>query len=336
MILILSSEEDKHVSRVTDRLDELGAPYLWFDPAHFPAEAEICVWYGHHGLLRRVLRHRGRELDLATVTAVWNRRPGSPGTGSGVRDELQKKWVAGESRDCLDGLWETLEGFWIPGKASDDRAAHNKIKQLALAARLGFGVPRTLITNSPKSFLEFYAEFEDQIVSKVLHEARVEQGGERRLVFTHVVRRRDTAGYRALRHAPVILQEYVSKHTEIRVTVVGSQVFAAEIFSQASRVTRQDWRHYDLERATYRPHRLPPRVEMLCIHLVQALRLCFGAIDLVLTPEGEYVFLEINPNGQWGWIENLTNLRISEAIAELLVRGVPFPTEDTSSALNIS
>jgi glutathione synthase/RimK-type ligase-like ATP-grasp enzyme len=116
----------------------------------------------------------------------------------------------------------------------------------------------------------------------------------------------------------VIFQQYVPKRVELRVTVVGRRVFAAEIDSQASRSTRHDWRHYDDPNVQYRIHTLPPEMARACVRLVEALGLSFGAIDLIQTPEGKYVFLEINPNGQWGWIEDLTGLPISDAIADWL------------------
>ncbi|MDQ3698554.1 MAG: hypothetical protein M3373_11110 [Gemmatimonadota bacterium] len=68
----------------------------------------------------------------------------------------------------------------------------------------------------------------------------------------------------------------------------------------------------------YRPCQLPEKVEALCVELLTELNLCFGAIDIVRAPDGEYVFLEINPNGQWAWVEERTGLPISDAIADLL------------------
>jgi glutathione synthase/RimK-type ligase-like ATP-grasp enzyme len=103
------------------------------------------------------------------------------------------------------------------------------------------------------------------------------------------------------------------------VTVVGTRVFAAAIDSQASRLTRHDWRHYDNERARYSPFELPAPIRAACRRLLRALGLTFGAIDLVVTPEGEYVFIEINPNGQWGWVEDLTRMQIGQAIADFLI-----------------
>jgi glutathione synthase/RimK-type ligase-like ATP-grasp enzyme len=121
--------------------------------------------------------------------------------------------------------------------------------------------------------------------------------------------------------APVVFQENMAKRLEMRVTVVGEQVFAAEIRSPEHFRTGTDWRHYQEFgcEGFYAVHSLPADVSQRCVRLCQELGLCYGAIDLILTPTGEYVFLEVNPGGQWGWIEEFTGLPISEAVARLLM-----------------
>jgi glutathione synthase/RimK-type ligase-like ATP-grasp enzyme len=176
------------------------------------------------------------------------------------------------------------------------------------------------------------------VVTKSVLALRISRDGEMYVPYTHTVRRRDLANYQAVRFAPMIVQEQIPKRLELRITVVGTRVFAAEIHSQASRLTRDDWRREcngDLCFSYYAPHALPAAIEALCIRLVQTLRLCFGAIDMIVTPDGEYIFLEINPNGQWNWIQDLTGLPIAEAIAELLVRGAVFPVEEEPDAKTI-
>jgi glutathione synthase/RimK-type ligase-like ATP-grasp enzyme len=101
--------------------------------------------------------------------------------------------------------------------------------------------------------------------------------------------------------------------------VVGKRVFAAEIHSQVSNRTRFDWRRYDLRTTPHRPHELPPDVARRCIELTAQLRLAYAAIDLILTPDDRYVFLELNSAGEYGWIEDLTGLPISQAIADYLL-----------------
>lgn len=103
--------------------------------------------------------------------------------------------------------------------------------------------------------------------------------------------------------------------------MVGDKVFACEIHSQENQRTIDDWRHYnfdDLKDVKHLVHKLPSEVQDKCIRMADHFGLNFATFDLVLTPDGKYVFLEMNPNGQWLWIEDLTGLPISEAITDLL------------------
>ncbi|HEY5865570.1 MAG TPA: hypothetical protein VI542_08485, partial [Candidatus Tectomicrobia bacterium] len=141
--------------------------------------------------------------------------------------------------------------------------------------------------------------------------------------YTELVTKRDIGYAHAIRYCPMIFQAYVPKQIELRITVVGRQAFAVAIHSQATNHTRFDWRRYDQDHTPHSPHELPSDIEQRCIELVRRLGLCYGAIDMVLTPSGQYVFLEINPNGQYLWLEQATGLPISEAICDLLMAGSP-------------
>jgi glutathione synthase/RimK-type ligase-like ATP-grasp enzyme len=198
----------------------------------------------------------------------------------------------------------------------------NKLHQLAVAGRCGLAVPRTLVTNDPERFLDFYEDCRGGLISKRAVNLVPLVGGVAARPYTVSVRRREAADGRAVRHGPVLFQEKVPKSVELRVTVVGARVFAAEIRSQDSVRQQTDWRHrpeYGQERY-YAEHRLPETVEQQCVRVVEALGLSFGAIDLILAPAGEYVFLEVNINGQWAYLEDMLGLPISDAIADLLVR----------------
>jgi predicted ATP-grasp superfamily ATP-dependent carboligase len=169
--------------------------------------------------------------------------------------------------------------------------------------------------------MEFYRKHNGNIVSKLPSSSLYRFTGTTFNRYTQVVSKRDVAYARSIRLCPVIFQAYVEKRVELRITVVGGQVFAAEIHSQHSNHTRHDWRRYDRYQTPYLPHELPRHLQQLCIQLVERLGLCYGAIDMVLTPDERYVFLEINPNGQYLWIENLTGLAITDAICDLLISG---------------
>src|SRR3989338_1809067 len=119
-------------------------------------------------------------------------------------------------------------------------------------------------------------------------------------------------------NCPVTVQKYIPKEFELRITVVGNQAFACAIYSQETERTTHDWRKYDLTHTPHKVFNLPDDINQKCLTLVDKLGLKFGCIDMIVTPEGQFVFLEINPNGQWLWIERLTNLPIGDAITDLL------------------
>ena len=144
--------------------------------------------------------------------------------------------------------------------------------------------------------------------------------GNELMRFTQPVTTRDVGYARRLRFSPVLFQRNIAKRFELRITVVEDEVLAAEIHSQATYRTQLDWRHYDWDHTPYRIHALPDDIRDKCLELTRRLGLRFGAIDMIVTPDGNYVFLEINPSGQWRWIEDQCGLPISDALCHALAR----------------
>lgn len=262
-----------------------------------------------------------RQLRLSDITSIYFRRPLYPelkGVEPGTRE-----FIVGEITAYLTWLWTALaDKFWV-SHFSAIRRADSKIYQLKIAPLLGFTIPATLITNRPEAVWDFYKKHNGLIVNKALSRGAVQIEGERYAVYTNPVSKEMMAQIESVKSVPCVFQEQVKKQIELRITVVGSQVFAAEIHSQQNERTRNDWRRYDFEHTPHRIHKLPENVKTSCLALLKHYGLMFGAIDMIVTPKGEYVFLEINPNGQWGWIEDITKLPISDAIAELLAQAHP-------------
>ena len=111
------------------------------------------------------------------------------------------------------------------------------------------------------------------------------------------------------------MQNCISKEYELRITIVGDKVFSAKVNSQENKNTLTDWRK---EKNPFVIYELPTEIEQKCIQLTKKLNISFGAIDLVRDKNGDYIFLEINPNGQWAWIEMETGLKISDEIINYL------------------
>lgn len=145
------------------------------------------------------------------------------------------------------------------------------------------------------------------------------KGNESAVLFTSLIEPEDANDPRITLTAH-LLQEWVPKQHDLRLTAVGDDLFAVIIDVQGSERGMVDWR------ADYRSHRyvptdVPDDVRRGVNAMLARLGLAFGALDFAVTPEGRWTFLEINPNGQWGWIEAALDLGISGAIADALEQG---------------
>jgi hypothetical protein len=142
------------------------------------------------------------------------------------------------------------------------------------------------------------------------------------MIYTHRLTLEDAEQLDSVRHGPTFLQALVKKTRDIRVTVIGDEIFAVGIDSMAVEAGHIDFRQAEVMDLPHQVMTLPGTVERACLAIVKQLGLHFGAIDLLETPDGDYVFLENNPNGQWYWIEMIAGQPMARAMADLLERGV--------------
>lgn len=167
--------------------------------------------------------------------------------------------------------------------------------------------------------------------TKNIESSYVEIGGVKNARLTRLFREDDLGDLQGLAACPMIFQEYIEKKYEYRVTVVGQEVYACRIDSQAAGgETAIDWRNYNIPSTPHFAADLERRLQGQLVQLVQNLDLTYGALDLIENPDGEFFFLEVNSMGQWLWIEDLTELPISMAIARhladpTLIRGWTSP-----------
>jgi glutathione synthase/RimK-type ligase-like ATP-grasp enzyme len=173
-------------------------------------------------------------------------------------------------------------------------------------------VPRTCITNDPAEASAFIAS---EGAERTIYKSFL--GTEDAWRETRVLRPDECELLDNVRYAPVIFQEFIPAVVDLRVTVVGDDLFAAAIRSQETAYPH-DFR-MDLESAAIEPHALSDEVAARLMALMASFGLVYGAIDLRLTPDGEYVFLEVNPAGQWLFVELRTNQPITDALVDHLI-----------------
>lgn len=322
MILLISSKKDIHIDAVIPHLKSLQIPFIRLNTEDFPQKADF-IWEldGKHtdGILKLYNLH---EVKLSQISACWYRRPYPPRPSSKLKTKQAKDFTKKESKAFLEGLYTYLsDKFWI-NYPPDSMKAKHKQSNLALASELGFEVPKTLITTNPQAAIAFFHKCGGNIITKSLSNyAYRDDQRKYHPIFTSQVTLQDMENINDVVFAPTHLQEYIEKKVELRITVVGKKIFACEIHSQLSEKTKIDWRHYDLEKVKHQPHELPASIEKKLLQMLERLNLNFGAFDLILTPDNRYVFIELNPNGQYLWIELLTKMPISKSVAELLASG---------------
>jgi hypothetical protein len=323
MILILTHRDDLGRDRVERRLRELGEDVTRFDPGDLPMRAACSLRFTRAtGWQRTIERVDAPSIDVGRISAVWLRRPGARQLPAQLDDPAMRRYVGDEWSALAGDLFSGMDCFWLPAAPAIVRETMRKCRPLMLAHELGFRIPDTAFTSRPQDLFDLHRAHGGNIITKQASASAFPNAFENRLLrYTERVSARDLGYARRLRTSPVLVQENVAKRLEIRVTVVGEHVFAAEIDSQASHRTRQDWRRYDHSNTPLRVHVLPAPVERRCVEITRRLGLSFGAMDLILTPDDEYLFLEINPAGEFGWIEDATRMPISEAIADLLRAG---------------
>jgi glutathione synthase/RimK-type ligase-like ATP-grasp enzyme len=204
---------------------------------------------------------------------------------------------------------------------SRNRLAGSKPHQLKVARSIGFDVPATLISNDSTAVRAFAAEHQP-LICKPLGEGRIEFDGGERLFFTSRFEATASDLLDDLGPEPYLFQELVDKNYDLRVTVIGEEVFAVRIESQVLPEAEVDWRRAGV-RVPHVAETLPSEVVDRCLALVRGFELEFAAIDLVRARDDRYVFLELNPNGQWAWLEQLTGVPLRASLANLLEGGGP-------------
>lgn len=282
--------------------DEIGSKvFLSFDFVH----DEYILWD----------KPKKQIFDILSFTSVYFRRPVPPTVEEEDISADEKQFISIETRQTLEGLYKILRDVYWISDIDAIRKAENKIYQQLVAKEVGFKTPDSLITNFPKVFTSFVQNHTDCVV-KSIYSGQIGWPEMNRVVFTSKLNRSHTA--KQIELCPTYLQEQIKKKFDVRVTVVGEEIFAARIDSQSNQETLVDWRVGE----NNLPHTtviLPDNLCKQCIELLRRLDLRFGAIDFIETLKGEYVFLEINPNGQWAWIETQTGMPIADAIAKQLI-----------------
>ncbi len=323
-VLIITNELDAHADVVVRELHERDVPVFRFHPEDFPHACSISIEIRDDCIEGEIVTEH-RSVAFRDICAAWYRRPKRPladvtnASSSELDGYRLEDYIKRQSRATLSTLYETLDTFWV-GHPSRLRRADIKALQLAEASKVGLQTPHTLISNHPGRVAAFVDSMgETECAIKSLFAMGVDDEKGFRFPMTTTVPKGYPLDSVAL--APTIFQPYVHKAAELRCVVIGEKIFSAKINSQANENTRMDWRAGDSQ---LEPFSLPQHIEASIHRLMESFGINFASLDMIITPEGEFVFLELNPNGQWLWLEMELGFPLVASLADLLTRDHSF------------
>ena len=304
-ILIISNKFDLSCDLVILECRKRGIPYVRLNLEDAP---DLCFATEIPGETHLLIY--GENLSFRhDIGSVWYRRPGevldSTKAPPDVFTYVNDQWTY-----FIRGLTSIESVPWVNDPAKNS-IAESKIWQLHVARKLGMRTPKTLVTNSVTKAKKFYEACSRKVIAKALYSPLIRTVTEEYFIFTNKMESMEETNLSGLNQAPVIFQEQIGDKKDIRVTIVGEKVFAAKITYEGEDV---DWRRAK-DSISCDPMEIPEHLQRQCVALVTSFGLYFGAIDLVFR-NGVYYFLELNPNGEWGWMDDI--LPISSSLVDLL------------------
>lgn len=307
-VLIVTNAQDVGADFLVRELGGRGVPVVRLNTERAP-EWELTLrptgeW--------RVCRS-DRELRSDDCSGVWWRRPEPPelpGVVAAAAEAVRDQW-----RAFVTALATVRGPTWVSPPAHI-HAAESKALQLGYARDVGFSVPDSLWTNDLREARALVERWNDTAVVKSVASAWWEDRGEGYFVYAGLVGRDSLPTAERLASAPLCFQQPILSKRDVRVTVADGIALAA--VRDAGEDEPLDWRA--ASQRVWAPYALPGPVADRCCTLVRELGLRFGGIDLLLDPDGVHWFLELNPNGEWGWLQRM-GLPIAEALADTLTSG---------------
>ena len=326
MIFIFSNKEDSHPTHVIQYLNAWGVPVFRMNTECLLTDYRFSWWANEQGCDFRIRNKKnGLEVFGHQITAIWERRPEIPNELSinSSCEEVNKHNLE-EAHGFLSFIRYYLKDVYSIGGIVEDRYASSKMLQLSVAHSLGMSMPDTCFSNEKTPIVDLAKQYTDLSLKPISGSSVFINDEQEYVFYSQKAKSADLIQQpeEAFTQTVSFVQNYVEKAYELRVTVINQDIIACKIDSQIQDNDKGkiDWRQgydYNLKHEIVD---LPERIKQFCLEFLKRMKLNFGCFDFIVTPEGEYVFLECNPNGQWLWIEMETGYDISKIMARNLAK----------------
>lgn len=302
MLLVVTCSSDATCDYLTARLRSASIPFVRLN-----TDIDIpSIGFEYDETSRCSLILNGRTVRAHEVANIWLRRP-SPIRANVGADEAERRHTDTEWTAAIEGFLAHIPtGRWMNHPAHNASASY-KLEQLSRAHSLGLRAPPTIATNSPLSLRHFWETHDRDIVVKPLLSGYLERddSSQDTLIYTSRVDTRSVSRLEELLpQAPALFQKRVDKTLDVRITIVDGRLEAVSMAGLDNKGRqRLDIRRDNMEGVTYRRILPPESVQHALRTLATSYGLRFAAIDMAIMPDGDWVFFEINPNGQWAWLD---------------------------------
>lgn len=318
-VLIFSLDYDPHASAVAWALRRNGVHYRLHPSLRVDARTRISIHTGDTEDKTSI-----DNIDTAQIRSVWYRRPRLPDAGHCL--EADRNFIEGQWKylqknvfDAADGLLDIL---WVNRPRAADYA-ESKLVQLQAARASSLLVPDTIVSNHAPDVARLINRW-GRVVFKTFYPQSWEDSSKG-LTYHMSAVMLDTCSElpeHAIAMSPGIYQRYIDKSFDVRVTVIGCEMFAIKM-RKASGDAYFDWRpHSHDQDAQIEKFDITTALEAKLRELMQRLGIVFGCIDLVVDRNGDVYFLEVNQAGQFLFVEELMpELQILRAMMAMLSAG---------------
>lgn len=297
-ILIITCSYDKTIDYIIEK-NKYRANFFRFNVDLF-ADYGITISNSYWEI-----SYRNNTINSNTTLSIYYRKPTFPDTSDFAPE--YRRIINSDILAIIDGLANSFSGVVLT-KPYLLRQAENKIFQLIYAKSHSILMPKSFIGNN-----DHWKCINDQRIIKPISVGKIETSSGIAIIQTNLMHENDS--YDSPELTPVYIQEYIKKSFEVRITVVDDDFFAVKIVSD----NMIDWRAGNNNQ--YEIIDIPIEIKKCIKMMMKDFQLRFGAIDYIVDIDGKWYFLEINPNGQWQWLECILGLSISDSIMNMLLGG---------------
>jgi glutathione synthase/RimK-type ligase-like ATP-grasp enzyme len=320
--LIVTEPDDTHAILVNLALEAEGHQVVNLFSADFPSRqknsvlVDMMTYHCQTVDDFQQLHHRGYDV-------VWWRRPRQPVLCKDLVHPDDFKFHHREALLFHENFTHQLApgAWWVNRKEAAIRASY-KLLQLKIAAEVGMKIPTTFCSNDPQEVMQFYQRFKQSgMVYKPLSYQFWQDSTQFKVLYTTKIDSLDILEQSAIQYFPGIYQECIRKKYELRVVCFGDYIVAAKLNSQESEAAQADWRAAQIGDFKIEPYRLPEILKQQIRFFMRELGIVFGSLDLIVTPDEQYIFLEVNEQGQFLFLEeSCEDLKMLDMFVSFLVQ----------------